>query len=442
MTKLLTRTASLCLAVSVGCITINDYSTQIAACISTGHFSVDVCTDFVGQCIEAGNDEADCIINPENPDDGPPSSYVIGGNVIGLDGTVELTEVVGGQTKTISDIGTYTFPDVIEEGELYDVQVSTQPVGQDCAVTNPTGTVATSQVTNIDLDCAVPPVMPYFRYAFEDAYDAGDPHLGIRDTGIWGTMHPTMATAAGNTVDASDFVTGSTPGSMALRMDAPPYTGTNHDYVKVRSIDGHTQILDLKANGLTVRSTFRVSQLGEWTHLETDPTIILNQDNTTATLLSVNGANADTEVIVNIYAQMGGRLDIILNTSRGTSYNPLASLDPNAIGIEIGDGDDFRSIATKEVKIDNSNWNDLYLSITQNQILVVLNGVLETINLNDLDPLPSPVVPSNYTALGTSEIFVGVKKNIAGEYVRNFRGTVDNICIWDAAVDIDDAVCE
>ena len=84
----------------------------------------------------------------------PPSvrSFVIGGTVTGLTGSVVLRDN-GGDNLTVSASGTFTFPTMLTSGSAYSVTVFTQPSGQNCAVTSGSGT-ATANVTGVAVSCS------------------------------------------------------------------------------------------------------------------------------------------------------------------------------------------------------------------------------------------------------------------------------------------------
>ena len=90
----------------------------------------------------------------------PPATYTIGGTVSGLIGTGLVLQDKGGNNLTVSANGTFTFSNSVSSGEAYDVTVLTQPTGQSCTVTNPSGT-ATANVTNVQVSCSTLPATTY-----------------------------------------------------------------------------------------------------------------------------------------------------------------------------------------------------------------------------------------------------------------------------------------
>jgi hypothetical protein len=82
------------------------------------------------------------------------ASYTIGGTVSGLTGSVLSINNNGGDTISTSANGAFTFDQPLGTGSTYSVTVSAQPPGQTCLVTNGSGTVANSNVTNVQVTCA------------------------------------------------------------------------------------------------------------------------------------------------------------------------------------------------------------------------------------------------------------------------------------------------
>jgi N-acetylneuraminic acid mutarotase len=83
-----------------------------------------------------------------------PNAYSIGGSVTGLlnGNSVALLDN-GGNSTTVSGNHGYTFSMDIASGSGYSVTVSSQPTGQNCSVSNGTGTVVSANVTNVLISC-------------------------------------------------------------------------------------------------------------------------------------------------------------------------------------------------------------------------------------------------------------------------------------------------
>ncbi|MEF3692331.1 MAG: hypothetical protein V3574_04745, partial [Candidatus Moraniibacteriota bacterium] len=79
-------------------------------------------------------------------------TYTIGGNITGLTGTVILQNN-GGDDLSRSTDGSFTFSTPLHDSDTYNVTVSSQPVGQICTASDNTGTVSSSNITNIVINC-------------------------------------------------------------------------------------------------------------------------------------------------------------------------------------------------------------------------------------------------------------------------------------------------
>jgi trimeric autotransporter adhesin len=80
------------------------------------------------------------------------NAYTAGGTVSGLSGTVTLQNN-GTNNTPLSSNGSFTFSTPIAEGSTYNVTVQTQPLEQTCTVNNGSGTMGSSNVTNVSLNC-------------------------------------------------------------------------------------------------------------------------------------------------------------------------------------------------------------------------------------------------------------------------------------------------
>ena len=80
------------------------------------------------------------------------NAYTAGGTVSGLSGTVTLQNN-GTNNTPLSSNGSFTFSTPIAEGSTYNVTVQTQPLEQTCTVNNGSGTMGSSNVTNVSVNC-------------------------------------------------------------------------------------------------------------------------------------------------------------------------------------------------------------------------------------------------------------------------------------------------
>ena len=84
-----------------------------------------------------------------------PPAFTVGGNVSGLNGSGLVLQNNAGDDLAVSGNGSFTFDTALVDASTYAVTVKTQPanLSQTCSVSNGTGTIATSQVTNVSVSC-------------------------------------------------------------------------------------------------------------------------------------------------------------------------------------------------------------------------------------------------------------------------------------------------
>lgn len=83
------------------------------------------------------------------------TSFSVGGTMSGLDaGSSVVLKLNGGDDLTVSANGSFTFTTKVGVGASYVVTVGTQPAGATCTLTNASGTIVSSNVTNLAASCA------------------------------------------------------------------------------------------------------------------------------------------------------------------------------------------------------------------------------------------------------------------------------------------------
>jgi hypothetical protein len=104
---------------------------------------------------------------------GAAATYTIGGAISGLtgNGSVVLQDN-GGDNLTLSASGPFIFATPLASGQNYFVSVLSTPPGVYCAVTNPGGTVASANVTNVQVSCGPTTTYSYSGKAFTN-FNAG-----------------------------------------------------------------------------------------------------------------------------------------------------------------------------------------------------------------------------------------------------------------------------
>ena len=103
---------------------------------------------------------------------GTPAKYTIGGTASGLSGTVVLQDD-GGDDLSISGNGAFTFSTPLADGTVYRVSFKSAPGGQTCTSSGAAGTVASANVTKVEITCAASTSVP-----FTDKFNRADGDLG------------------------------------------------------------------------------------------------------------------------------------------------------------------------------------------------------------------------------------------------------------------------
>ena len=82
-------------------------------------------------------------------------TFTIGGTVNGLNAGTSVTLLDNGaDSLKIAANGAFTFKTALPSGATYNVTVGTQPTGETCTVSNGSGTVGNSNVTNVGVACS------------------------------------------------------------------------------------------------------------------------------------------------------------------------------------------------------------------------------------------------------------------------------------------------
>lgn len=143
---------------------------------SGGNYNVTIQSQPSGQtCVVSGGigtivagDVSSVVVNCQD------NSHTIGGTVNGLAGTLVLQNN-GGNDRVLTSNGSFAFSLPILSGQPYNVTVKTapqSPISQTCSVTNGSGTVGSSNVTNIVVTCS------------ENEYTIGGAVSGLAGSGL------------------------------------------------------------------------------------------------------------------------------------------------------------------------------------------------------------------------------------------------------------------
>ena len=137
-----------------------------------------------------------------------PTGFTIGGSVSGLAGSGLVLRNNGVDDLPISGNGSFTFATPVPDGGSYNVTVATQPSGpaQNCTVSNGSGTVSGSNVTNVQVSCVTGGQVQFATAVAEVMEDSGPVSLTInRVGGSDGATSFRVQTASGSATSGSDF---------------------------------------------------------------------------------------------------------------------------------------------------------------------------------------------------------------------------------------------
>lgn len=89
-----------------------------------------------------------------------PDSFLVGGTVSGLTGRLTLV-LNDRETITLTRDGAYSFSGFkLKEGERYSVTIGAEPADQTCTLSNTSGTVASGDIVNVNVQCQTVALFP------------------------------------------------------------------------------------------------------------------------------------------------------------------------------------------------------------------------------------------------------------------------------------------
>ncbi|MFA6032779.1 MAG: hypothetical protein WC889_07780 [Myxococcota bacterium] len=79
--------------------------------------------------------------------------YSVGGTISGLMGNAIVLQNNGSDNLSVSSDGDFTFPTGLKNGSAYNVTIYDQPPGAECDVLNASGTIQSTNITNVLVEC-------------------------------------------------------------------------------------------------------------------------------------------------------------------------------------------------------------------------------------------------------------------------------------------------
>ncbi len=102
------------------------------------------------ECINLVMETSPTFVPPNSTSTGP---FSVSGTITGLNGTLVLQNN-GGNNFTTHSNGSFLFTNTLADGETYNVTVFALPFTQTCLVTNGSGIISGSNVTNVNITCS------------------------------------------------------------------------------------------------------------------------------------------------------------------------------------------------------------------------------------------------------------------------------------------------
>jgi hypothetical protein len=158
----------------VGTLTVLLPQAALAATVS-GHQDGKLVVQATDTKIRSGSRRVSLYYS-SNQIDNNVAAYSVGGTVSGLSGTVVLYDN-GGDGLSDSASGGFTLATGLATGSAYSVTVQTNPAGQTCSVAHQSGTVGSSDITNVAVTCTT-------TAAGSDEFNAPDGPLGANWTNV------------------------------------------------------------------------------------------------------------------------------------------------------------------------------------------------------------------------------------------------------------------
>ena len=326
-------------------------------------------------------------------------AYSIGGSVSGLNDTLILQNNAG-DDLSINASGSFSFATSLEGGAVYDVDIESQPANYSCTVSNGSGVVGSTNVTNINVACSVRNIaLSNLGITTNSPSIVVMPiHVSDKTTGL---------SISGLTTNDFSVLQDGSPVGVESFVSSKPVGDVNYAFRTVVVMDKSSSILatDFTAAKAALQSYVSNLQANQELAIYTfDDTVSLVQNFTSdqAVLSTAIDNIARGNASTNLYGAINtaaGNMNDVFNLN-GVVYNSM---------VVITDGDDtsgYVSKATAQAAVQNKKayvvpvgpaavvGSPLYLSLVdifgESQILLstdfsVLESTLNTVRNNLID---------------------------------------------------------
>ena len=303
------------------------------------------------------------------------NTYSVGGTVSGL-GSGQTVTLQNNDTNStpITSNSSFTFSTPVAEGSAYVVTIKTQPTEQTCTVTNGTGTMGASNVTNVSVTCLTNNTTLSVSQNGTITVSGASGTITVTNTGSVHSAYNVHAVLPGGwtgvTQDSSNCSTIAPNGSCTLSFtSAVPYVAQGNIIITGDNITSPpTTALGFTINGYYVwaidsPSALEILDTSDFTPIQWGNPVSLGQDGTS----NMYGA-ANTQLIANAPG-IGYSAAITCNDSLngGVSGWYLPAVCQLGAGLEAGCSSTFPNIYTNLISLGFGNItnNSYYWSSSQ-----------------------------------------------------------------------------
>jgi hypothetical protein len=257
-----------------------------------------------------------------------PSTYSIGGTISGLIGTVVLQNN-GGDNKTISANGSFTFATDLASAASYLVTVLTNPSNQTCTVLSDSGTVSGANVTSVSVTCTTNTCSTLSNTATYNAY----PTCGAATCASGYTLSGSGASAT----CVAQSSGGGGGGSSTPTDTTAPGTPTNFSVHSTSSLTVLSWINPTASDFAGVK-LYRKSNSAPTSQADTSATLIYQGKNTS--YIDTSSKTAGVSYYYSIYSfdarpnySQPATISIVISAGAGASTTPVATADTTPPGL-------------------------------------------------------------------------------------------------------------
>ncbi len=282
------------------------------------------------------------------------NSYTVGGTLTGLDAMETVVLTNNGEDLTLTTTGSFSFPTPVNQGATYNVTIQTQPATQTCSVTNGSGTMGSSNVTNVSISCS------------DNTYSVGGTVFGLQ-------MGQTVVLQNNGGDDLTITADGSFTFSTPLITNASySVTVLTQPAIETCTIsNGSGTIANANITNVVVNCSVNTHTVGgTLSGLNSSQSVVLQNNNTDDLTLSSNGAFVFSTPVaqsasysVTVLTQPYTQTCTVMNGSGTISTSNVTNVGVNCNTTSYTVGGTLSGLPSgQSVVLQNNNSNNLSLS--------------------------------------------------------------------------------